>query len=60
VKYLKNSGIIDTRQIGFYISKGFSDSVMTFGGYDDSMIAPGKESDGWGIHWFDLTGTNWW
>lgn len=35
VSNLKNFGIIDTSKIGFFISKGLQDSVMTFGGWDD-------------------------
>ena len=33
---------------------------MTFGGYDSSYIKDGDTNSGYGIHWYSLTGKNWW
>lgn len=33
---------------------------MTFGDYDSSIIKGGSEDDGYGVHWYGLSGTTWW
>lgn len=33
---------------------------MTFGGYDQEMLKDCSDEDGCGVHWYPLTGKNWW
>ena len=33
---------------------------MTFGGYDESVFKNGSADEGYGIHWNELTGKDWW
>ena len=33
---------------------------MVFGGYDNTLIKEGDSGNGYGIHWYPLTGKTWW
>lgn len=60
VSYLRNAGLIDQRMLGFFIGDKAYQSTVMFGGYDSSYVKSGDDKLGYGIHWYDLTGTNWW
>ncbi|CDW83707.1 eukaryotic aspartyl protease family protein [Stylonychia lemnae] len=60
VAKLKESKVIDKKQVGLYIASDVDGSVMSFGGYDKEMLKSCSDNDGCGVHWYDLTGKNWW
>lgn len=45
--------------ISFFVSHQYT-SFFTFGDYDESMIKEGDSTDGFGMHWYPLTGTRYW
>lgn len=40
--------------VGFFIGDNNYQSRVQFGGYDPFYIKPGKENEGYGIHWYPL------
>jgi len=60
VAKLRDSKVIDKEQVGLYITSQPDGSVMSFGGYDKEMLKDCSTDDGCGMHWYDLTGKNWW
>lgn len=56
---MKESGLIDNMIISFYLSHG-DQSNFTFGFYNEDLIKDGSADQGYGIHWYELTGKNWW
>lgn len=52
--------MIDKMQVSFLLSFSNSTSSVQFGEYDETAIKVGAEADGYGMHWYELTGTQHW
>ena len=52
--------MIDKMQVSFLLSFSNSTSNVQFGEYDASAIKVGEETEGYGMHWYELTGTQHW
>lgn len=59
VERMHLDGLIDAMQVSFFLSLQ-RQSQITFGSYDQSRLKEGAEVDGYGMHWYDLTGTQHW
>lgn len=57
---LRKADIIENKMAAFFIAGQNYQSRVEIGGLDDFYLAKGDESSGYGMHWYQLTGTSWW
>jgi hypothetical protein len=59
VERMHRDGLIDEMQVSFFLSLQ-RQSHITFGSYEKNLLKEGLETEGYGMHWYELTGTQHW